>query len=66
MSIDESVDWWSLGVCLFEFLTGSPPFTDESPEIIFKNILDHSKQSAIDYTFIQNITVAYFKSKQNM
>ncbi|KAF9938027.1 hypothetical protein BGZ65_000575, partial [Modicella reniformis] len=36
-----AVDWWSLGVCLFEFLTGYPPFMDEAPEAIFKNILNH-------------------------
>jgi len=36
-----AVDWWSLGVCLFEFLAGYPPFMDESPEAIFKNILSH-------------------------
>ncbi|KAJ2883023.1 hypothetical protein IWW38_005593, partial [Coemansia aciculifera] len=36
------VDWWALGVCLFEFLCGYPPFTDESPEAIFRNILNHA------------------------
>ncbi|KAF9364746.1 hypothetical protein BGX34_000550 [Mortierella sp. NVP85] len=40
-----AVDWWSLGVCLFEFLAGYPPFMDESPEAIFKNILSHSTYS---------------------
>ncbi|KAJ2524106.1 hypothetical protein GGI11_001048 [Coemansia sp. RSA 2049] len=37
-----AVDWWALGVCLFEFLCGYPPFTDESPEAIFRNILNHA------------------------
>ncbi|KAJ2729967.1 hypothetical protein IW152_005427 [Coemansia sp. BCRC 34962] len=36
------VDWWALGVCLFEFMCGYPPFTDESPEAIFRNILNHA------------------------
>ena len=35
-----AVDWWSLGVCLFEFLTGLPPFNDETPELVFNNILN--------------------------
>ncbi|KAI8873952.1 serine/threonine protein kinase 15, partial [Ramicandelaber brevisporus] len=35
-----AVDWWSFGICLFEFLYGYPPFTDESPELIFRNILN--------------------------
>lgn len=34
-----AVDWWSLGVCLYEFLLGGPPFNDETPEQIFNNIL---------------------------
>eukprot|EP01117_Protostelium_nocturnum_P003478 TRINITY_DN1452_c0_g1_i3.p1 TRINITY_DN1452_c0_g1~~TRINITY_DN1452_c0_g1_i3.p1 ORF type:complete len:1067 (-),score=408.16 TRINITY_DN1452_c0_g1_i3:41-3241(-) len=33
------VDWWALGVILFEFITGVPPFNDETPEQIFQNIL---------------------------
>jgi serine/threonine-protein kinase greatwall len=34
------VDWWGLGVCLYEFMTGIPPFTDETPERVFDNILN--------------------------
>ncbi|KAM9774922.1 serine/threonine-protein kinase greatwall isoform 1-T1 [Syngnathus typhle] len=37
---DCMVDWWALGVCLFEFLTGVPPFNDETPQLVFKNILN--------------------------
>ncbi|XP_011502654.1 PREDICTED: serine/threonine-protein kinase greatwall [Ceratosolen solmsi marchali] len=31
--------WWALGVCLFEFCTGVPPFNDETPQAVFTNIL---------------------------
>lgn len=34
-----AVDWWSLGICFYEFLFGGPPFNDETPDKIFKNIL---------------------------
>ncbi|XP_040022750.2 serine/threonine-protein kinase greatwall isoform X1 [Gasterosteus aculeatus] len=37
---DCMVDWWALGVCLFEFLTGVPPFNDETPQLVFHNILN--------------------------
>ncbi|CAG8544008.1 1788_t:CDS:1 [Cetraspora pellucida] len=39
-----AVDWWSLGICLFEFLVGYPPFNDDTPQVIFRNILDNDIQ----------------------
>ena len=35
----KAVDWWALGACLYEFMTGIPPFNDETPELVFENIL---------------------------
>lgn len=35
-----AVDWWALGVCIFEFMTGIPPFNDDSPQAVFNNILN--------------------------
>lgn len=37
------VDWWALGVCLYEFMTGIPPFNDETPQKVFENIISRSK-----------------------
>ncbi|UYV73531.1 MASTL [Cordylochernes scorpioides] len=34
-----AVDWWALGVCLFEFLAGLPPFNDDTIQKVFDNIL---------------------------
>lgn len=35
-----AVDWWALGVCLFEFMAGIPPFNDGTPQDVFSNILN--------------------------
>ncbi|KAL4481089.1 hypothetical protein ABPG72_015044 [Tetrahymena utriculariae] len=35
-----TLDWWSVGVILFEMLVGIPPFNDETVEKIFDNIIN--------------------------
>ena len=37
---DEMSDWWSLGCILFEFLFGVPPFSADTPDQVFENILN--------------------------
>lgn len=37
---NETVDWWSLGVILFEMLVGYPPFFSDDPAITYKKILN--------------------------
>ncbi|KAH7298171.1 hypothetical protein KP509_25G030400 [Ceratopteris richardii] len=37
-----TADWWSVGIILFELLTGLPPFNAEHPQIIFDNILNRN------------------------
>ncbi|XP_076271780.1 serine/threonine-protein kinase greatwall [Rhynchophorus ferrugineus] len=39
---NHAVDWWALGVCFYEFVTGIPPFNDETPQQVFKNILERN------------------------
>jgi serine/threonine-protein kinase RIM15 len=36
---DRVVDWWALGVVLYEFLYGIPPFHAETPEKVFDNVI---------------------------
>ncbi|KAJ1958104.1 hypothetical protein GGI12_004825 [Dipsacomyces acuminosporus] len=37
-SYDFSVDWWSMGILLYEMLTGAVPFKGKAPAQILKNI----------------------------
>ena len=39
---EASVDWWAMGVILYEFIYGVPPFHAESPYRVFENILSRN------------------------
>eukprot|EP00386_Alphamonas_edax_P005983 GDKI01019517.1.p1 GENE.GDKI01019517.1~~GDKI01019517.1.p1 ORF type:complete len:348 (-),score=85.49 GDKI01019517.1:110-1153(-) len=41
----KSVDWWALGILIFEMLAGYPPFYDENPFGIYQKVL----QGRIDF-----------------
>jgi len=43
----ETVDWWSLGVILFEMLVGYPPFFSEDPSLTCQKILHWRKTFVI-------------------
>ena len=43
----ETVDWWSVGVILFEMLVGYPPFFAEEPSITCQKILNWRKTLVI-------------------
>lgn len=35
----KAVDWWALGILIFEMLAGYPPFFDDTPFGIYEKIL---------------------------
>ncbi len=41
---NKAVDLWSLGVILYEFLVGVPPFNDDSIDKIFANIIQQNME----------------------
>ena len=44
---DMCCDWWTLGIIIFEFLSGSPPFYDENQYKVYEKIL--AGNSKIDW-----------------
>ena len=53
-----AVDWWALGVCLYEFLVGIPPFTDSTPDAVFDNILSRRLEWPEGEESLSNVAVS--------
>ena len=39
LEYDASVDWWALGVLMYEMMAGQPPFEADNEEDLFESIL---------------------------
>jgi len=40
MDYDSSVDWWALGVLMYEMMAGQPPFEADTEDDLFESILN--------------------------
>lgn len=45
----KAVDWWSLGILIFEMIAGYPPFYDDNPLGIYEKILEGVLQFPSDF-----------------
>lgn len=44
---DESIDWWSVGVILYESLFGFTPFSADSPKIVCQKVMNWKENISI-------------------
>jgi serine/threonine-protein kinase RIM15 len=59
-----TVDWWAVGIMMYEFLTGAPPFNANSREEVFDNILH--KEVPMEWTKVFFFFFTYLCSMRVM
>lgn len=70
----KGVDWWTLGVIIYEMIAGIDPFNDEDPMSIYKNILkgevkfpksfDRDARSLVKHLLQQDLSKRYGNLKR--
>ena len=50
---NHAVDWWSLGILIFEMVAGKPPFCDEDRVTMFKSITNISYRMPSHFSWVR-------------
>ena len=53
---DRTVDWWAMGVLLFEMMFGRLPFYDRNPRVLFDKIVNEEVKFP-EHVYIRNLNV---------
>merc|ERR1711920_762326 len=63
------VDWWTLGILIYEMIVGYPPFVDEDPmhiyqkilsgKIVFPKLFDKNAKSIVKHLLVADVTKRY-------
>jgi len=49
-----AADWWAVGVIMFEMMVGSVPFSGNTPDEVFENILKNRRDCELDIGYNDN------------
>jgi protein kinase A len=70
------VDWWTLGILIYEMIAGVDPFTDEDPMVIYQKILrgkirfprgfDRNAKSLVKHLVIADLSKRYGNLKRGV
>ena len=52
MFAGKMVDWWSMGIILYEFFVGCVPFFGDTPEELFSQVINGETSSNENYSKI--------------
>ena len=52
---DKNVDWWSLGILIYEMVTGIVPYSDRNVYIVYQNILQKPIDNFLKSSFSEDL-----------
>merc|ERR1712083_1192268 len=53
------VDWWTLGILIYEMIVGQPPFCDEDPMGIYQKIFDKNAKALVKKLLTADLSKRY-------